>query len=172
MANKLGKLTSVVGSLGNILALPDALNAIKHVTENARPIIEKEMDRRYAYKQSLLILDDVRDIPIDYAQTYLENKGFTVLPVLVKPHAKYAKNHAMEVLSLHPKPGKYEPNRLVKLYFADDAVIQASRDLNQEVDTKTKELQEGIKNNITKLKKIGFKNKKTTIITKDEMTED
>lgn len=151
MARKIGKL---IGAVGNLFAIPDAINAVKHVADKASPIIEKELDRRHTHKQSLIALDNVIDVPLDYAVSHLEAKGFTVLPILSKPKARFANERPMEVVAMHPKPGHYEANRLIKLYFVDDEVIAMSQALKTQETQPLKNLQEHVNQHLNKVKAV------------------
>lgn len=151
MAKKIGKL---LGAVGNLLAIPDAIDAVKHVTDKATPIIEKELDRRHEHKMSLIQLDDVQHVPLDYAQKLLEDRGFTVLPILAKPHPKYANEHSMEVIAMHPRAGNYKPETLVKLYFVSDEVITQSQELKKTTRNNLENLQKNVNKQLDSLKKV------------------
>ncbi|WP_161980128.1 hypothetical protein [Streptococcus sp. S784/96/1] len=151
MAKKLRKL---FGAVGNLLAIPDTIDAIKHVTDKTTPIIEKELDRRYEHKQSLIQLDDVHNVPLDYAQILLESRGFTVLPILAKAHTKYANKRALEVVAMQPRPGKHQPNTLVKLYFVNDEIIEQSQMLKKQTANYLAMLQKNVNQQLDSLKKV------------------
>lgn len=151
MVKKLGKL---LGTVGNLLAIPDAIDAIKHLTDKASPVIEKELDRRHAHQKSLIQLDNVRDVPIDYAQALLEKRGFTVLPISAKPHPKYAKERPMEVVAMHPRAGKYQPKTLVKLYFVTEDIISESQKLKAASHQQMASLQKKVTKPLDSLKTV------------------
>ncbi|MGT2828117.1 hypothetical protein AB6M97_03755 [Streptococcus hillyeri] len=151
MAKKIGKL---LGAVGNLLAIPDAIDAVKHVTDKATPIIEKELDRRHEHKKSLIQLDDVQHVPLDYAQKLLENRGFTVLPILAKAHPKYANERPLEVVAMHPRAGNYKPETLVKLYFVNEDIINQSNELKKTTTDNLANLQKNLAKPLDTLKKV------------------
>lgn len=151
MVKKIGNFGKAFGILGNLLAIPDTLNAAKHVADKAAPIIEKELDRRHAHKVSLITLDDVTDVSLDVAKPLLEQKGFQVVPILSKPHPKFSQEHPMDIVTMHPKPGKYQSSQMVKLYYVTEEVITASKRLKE---NKTRQqLKDNLINNLPLLKK-------------------
>lgn len=134
MVKKIGKIShfgKALGVVGNLLAIPDALNAVKHVTDKAAPIIEKELDRRHNHKQSLITLDNLIDVPLQDAKTVLHDRGFIVLPILSKPNPKYSQERPMDIVAIQPRPGKYEVGQLVKLYYVDEVVIKDSQEMKK-----------------------------------------
>lgn len=157
MAKPVGKFVKAVGK---VLSIPDAFDAVKHVTEKAGPIIEKELDRRYARKASLVQLDNVIDVPIDFAQSHLEAKGFTVLPILAQAHPRYANNRPMEVIKMIPSPGKHQRDQLVKLYFVTEQVITDSIALKDQQSHRVTKTVKAVTNQVKQLPTIKLPFKK------------
>lgn len=142
---KIGGFGKALGVVGNLLAIPDALNAVKHVADKAAPIIEKELDRRHTHKQSLIILDNMVDVHLEKAILALEEKGFKTLPVLSKPNPKFAQERPMDIVAMQPKTGKYQAGQLVKLYYVDETVIKDSQELKIIKEENQTELQKSFK---------------------------
>ena len=144
---KIGKVSKTIGALGTVISkIPDLTEVAGRTIDATAPIIEKNIDRYHHYKNSLIKLDNVVDLPLDVARRHLENKGFVVTPVLVKPARKYANEREMEVVAIHPKLGKYEPGTLVKLYYLDQATIVQSQTIKHTQKEKTKQSIKSISN--------------------------
>lgn len=139
----MGKLKKAFGSVGKLISIiPDTTELIGKTIENTRPIIEKELDRRHTYKNSLVRLDDVIHLDINEAKEFLEHKGFKVVTVLAQPSIKYVDFERHQVVKMLPSSGKYTENTLVKLYYVNDTILAKSQDLSLEKQIKKQEQQD------------------------------
>lgn len=158
----MGKLKKVFGSVGKLISIiPDTTELIGKTIENTRPIIEKELDRRHTYKNSLVRLDNVIHLNIDEAKEFLEHKGFKVVTVLAQPSTKYIDYERHQVVKMVPTSGKYTENTLVKLYYINDTILAKSHDLSLEKQIKKQEQQDKLAQ-LLKKPSFSFKRKKST----------
>ncbi|AXQ78692.1 hypothetical protein DDV21_006170 [Streptococcus chenjunshii] len=117
---KLSRVSKIVS------VLPDATEIINRAVDNTRPIIEKELDRHHERQEAYREIDNVLHLNVEEAKRHLENQGFTVSKIPATPHIKYAKAFPNQVVSMYPKKRKAKLGSLVKLYYLDQATINAS----------------------------------------------
>lgn len=142
----MGKLKKTVGNLGKLISvIPDTTELIVKTIENARPIIEKQLDRRHDLKSSLVQLDDVVHLNIDDAKNIIEKKGLHTVAILSHPNIKYINYEKHQVVKMVPKSGKYPKDTLVKLYYVNDTTLSKSKDLFLEKKRKDIEKKEQIR---------------------------
>lgn len=69
---------------------------------------------------------------MEEAKRHLEEIGFRITLTLVKPNKKYRQETTRdnEVVDMIPKAGKFDKGSLIKLYYINQEIIDAS---NQEV---------------------------------------
>ena len=75
----------------------------------------------------LVAIPNLLDVDIQQAREHLEGLGLQVIVVLAKPNKKYVKADAGEVVAMVPRSGKVQPGSLIKLYYVDELVIEASK---------------------------------------------
>lgn len=116
-----------VGKVAKIFdMIPDTTRVIGEAVHAVVPLVDKVLEQNYQKKNRLVQLPNVVDMDIVEAQTHLEEQGFVVSKILAKPHQRYAKKQANEVVAMLPKSGNVEPGTLVKLYYVSQDVIEAS----------------------------------------------
>lgn len=155
MANNKFKITRQLGAVGKLFSIiPDTTAIINKAMDNGRPIIEKHMEQRQEKKKSLVKIDNVIDLPIDEARTFLESKGFIVSTILAKPNKKLSQSRPNEVVKMFPKPGKQSKGSLVKLFYVNDDIIETSRELIREETRRKEEINHSINESIKNIKNI------------------
>lgn len=128
MKKKAGKIGKLFGAANMVFrVIPDTVEIVGQITDKAAPIVDKHLERHHQYKQSLVTIPNLLDVDVQQASEYLEGLGLEVIPLLAKPQKKYAKAHTGEVVAMMPRSGKVQPGSLVKLYYVDDVVIEASK---------------------------------------------
>ncbi|MBF0787436.1 MULTISPECIES: PASTA domain-containing protein [unclassified Streptococcus] len=116
-----------VGKVAKIFdMIPDTTRVIGEAVHAVVPLVDKVLEQNYQKKNRLVQLPNVVDMDIVEAQTHLEEQGFVVSKILAKPHQRYAKKQANEVVAMLPKSGNMEPGTLIKLYYVSQDVIEAS----------------------------------------------
>ncbi|MGT2800139.1 PASTA domain-containing protein [Streptococcus sp. zg-86] len=68
---------------------------------------------------------NVIELDLAEAKKHLTDMGFRVSAVLLKPERKYAKKRYNEVVDY--SPGWVEKKGLVKIYYVDEEVVEASK---------------------------------------------
>ncbi|MGV3028191.1 PASTA domain-containing protein [Streptococcus hyovaginalis] len=156
------KLSRKLGSVGRLFSIiPDTTAIINKTIDNSRPIIEKHMDQRHEKQMSLIKIDNVVNLPLEEAKEHLERQGFVVSTILAKPSKKLAQVHLNEVVHMIPKSGKHLKGSLVKLYYVDLDVINASQELIDEETRRIVERNQTIADSFESVKNvIPFRHKK------------
>lgn len=157
------KLSRKLGSVGRLFSIiPDTTAIINKTIDNSRPIIEKHMDQRHEKQMSLIKIDNVLNLPLEEAKEHLERQGFVVSAILAKPSKKLAQVHLNEVVQMIPKSGKHLKGSLVKLYYVDLDVINASQELIDEETRRIVERNQTIADSFESVKNvIPFRHKKS-----------
>ena len=123
-----GKMGKLLGAANMILSvIPDTVEIVGKITDKTAPIVDKHLDRKHQYKKSLVAIPNLLDVDIQQAREHLEGLGLQVIVVLAKPNKKYIKADAGEVVAMVPRSGKVQPGSLIKLYYVDELVIEASK---------------------------------------------
>lgn len=157
-SGKLGKLT---GALNTVLGvIPDTVAIVGKITDKTAPIVDKHLERRHDYKKSLISIPNLIDVEMETAKSHLENLGLKVIPVLAKPHGKYANADVGEVVAMTPKWGKVEPNSLIKLYYINEHVLIASQQMLADAQAKKEQDKVRLQASLYKVKSIFSKRKK------------
>ena len=112
--------------------IPDTTKIIGDTVQAAVPILDKALDRQHEKNLSQIQVPNVIDLDVEEAKRHLEEIGFRVTLTLVKPNKKYRQETTRdnEVVDMIPKAGKFDKGSLVKLYYINQEIIDAS---NQEV---------------------------------------
>lgn len=112
--------------------IPDTTKIIGDTVQAAVPILDKALDRQHEKNLSQIQVPNVIDLDVEEAKRHLEEIGFRVTLTLVKPNKKYRQETTRdnEVVDMIPKAGKFDKGSLIKLYYINQEIIDAS---NQEV---------------------------------------
>ncbi|HEL2576080.1 TPA: PASTA domain-containing protein [Streptococcus suis] len=112
--------------------IPDTTKIIGDTVQAAAPIVDKALDRQHEKNLSQIQVPNVIDLDAEEAKRHLEEIGFRVTLTLVKPNKKYSQETTRdnEVVDMIPKAGKLDKGSLIKLYYINQEIIDAS---NQEV---------------------------------------
>ena len=112
--------------------IPDTTKIIGDTVQATVPILDKALDRQHEKNLSQIQVPNVIDLDVEEAKRHLEETGFRVTLTLVKPNKKYRQETTRdnEVVDMIPKAGKFDKGSLVKLYYINQEIIDAS---NQEV---------------------------------------
>ena len=112
--------------------IPDTTKIIGDTVQAAVPILNKALDRQHEKNLSQIQVPNVIDLDVEEAKRHLEEIGFRVTLTLVKPNKKYRQETTRdnEVVAMIPKAGKFDKGSLIKLYYINQEIIDAS---NQEV---------------------------------------
>ena len=112
--------------------IPDTTKIIGDTVQAAAPIVDKALDRQHEKNLSQIQVPNVIDLDAEEAKRHLEEIGFRVTLTLVKPNKKYRQETTRdnEVVAMIPKAGKFDKGSLIKLYYINQEIIDAS---NQEV---------------------------------------
>ena len=112
--------------------IPDTTKIIGDTVQATAPIVDKALDRQHEKNLSQIQVPNVIDLDVEEAKRHLEETGFRVTLTLVKPNKKYRQETTRdnEVVDMIPKAGKFDKGSLVKLYYINQEIIDAS---NQEV---------------------------------------
>ncbi|WP_392452635.1 PASTA domain-containing protein [Streptococcus parasuis] len=112
--------------------IPDTTKIIGDTVQAAAPIVDKALDRQHEKNLSQIQVPNVIDLDVEKAKRHLEEIGFRVTLTLVKPNKKYRQETTRdnEVVDMIPKAGKFDKGSLIKLYYINQEIIDAS---NQEV---------------------------------------
>lgn len=112
--------------------IPDTTKIIGDTVQAAVPILDKALDRQHEKNLSQIQVPNVIDLDAEEAKRHLEEIGFRVTLTLVKPNKKYRQETTRdnEVVDMIPKAGKFDKGSLIKLYYINQEIIDAS---NQEV---------------------------------------
>lgn len=154
------KWTKVLGTVGKVISvLPDTTEIIGRAIDNTRPIIKKELDRHNDRKTAYTDLDNVIHLDVQDATQILENQGFLVRSITVNPNAKYADAPANQVINMYPRSKTAKIGSLIKLYYVDQEVLNASSILANEQREKTEKLGKKVFDSLNGAKTI-FDNKK------------
>ncbi|HFH9926350.1 TPA: PASTA domain-containing protein [Streptococcus suis] len=129
MAQK-NNLLKNLNKLVNII--PDTTKIIGDTVQVAAPIVDKALDRQHEKNLSQIQVPNVIDLDVEEVKRHLEEIGFRVTLTLVKPNKKYRQETTRdnEVVDMIPKTGKFDKGSLIKLYYINQEIIDAS---NQEV---------------------------------------
>ncbi|MGT2965363.1 PASTA domain-containing protein [Streptococcus acidominimus] len=119
-----GKLIGDVAKIFDII--PDTTRVIGEAVHAVVPLVDKVLEQNYQKKNRLVRLPNMVDMNIREAEHHLQELGFVVSVILAKPHQRYVKRGAGEVVAMVPKSGNVEPGTLVKLYYVSQDVIEAS----------------------------------------------
>lgn len=123
-----GKMGKLFGAANLFLGvIPDTVEIVGKITDKAAPIVDKHLERQHSYKKSLVAIPNLMDVEASQAKQHLEKLGLQVILLLAKPHKKYVKANAGEVVAMMPRSGKVPPGTLVKVYYVDDWVIAESK---------------------------------------------
>ncbi|MCP1638683.1 hypothetical protein J2T50_000376 [Streptococcus gallinaceus] len=137
-AGKLGKAAGVLNTVFSVI--PDTVAIVGDITAKAAPIVDKHLEYNRAYKERLIQVPNLLDVPVKEAKRLLEERDLVVLTIPVKPTLKYAQADTDEVLHMTPKSGKVVPASIVKLYYLTAEVKRASQHM-AEIDALKKEEQ-------------------------------
>ncbi|WP_422802289.1 PASTA domain-containing protein [Streptococcus thoraltensis] len=149
------KMPRKLGSVGRLFSIiPDTTAIISKTIENGRPIIEKHMEQRHERQMSLVKIDNVVNLTLDEARQHLENQGFVVSSIPAKPAKKYARARENEVVQMFPKSGKQPKGYLVKLYYVNLDIINASQELIDEETRRTVERNQAISDTFENVKNV------------------
>ncbi len=112
--------------------IPDTTKIIGDTVQAAAPIVDKALDRQHEKNLSQIQVPNVIDLDAEEAKRHLEEIGFRITLTLVKPNKKYRQETTRdnEVVDMIPKAGKFDKGNLIKLYYINQEIIDAS---NQEV---------------------------------------
>lgn len=112
--------------------ITDTTKIIGDTVQAAAPILDKALDRQHEKNLSQIQVPNVIDLVVEEAKRHLEEIGFRVTLTLVKPNKKYHQETTRdnEVVDMIPKAGKFDKGSLIKLYYINQEIIDAS---NQEV---------------------------------------
>ena len=112
--------------------IPDTTKIIGDTVQAAAPIVDKALDRQHEKNLSQIQVPNVIDLDAEEAKRHLEEIGFRITLTLVKPNKKYRQETTRdnEVVDMIPKAGKFDKGSLIKLYYINQEIIDAS---NQEV---------------------------------------
>ena len=112
--------------------IPDTTKIIGDTVQAAAPILDKALDRQHEKNLSQIQVPNVSDLDVEKAKRHLEEISFRVTLTLVKPNKKYRQKTTRdnEVVDMIPKAGKFDKGSLIKLYYINQEIIDAS---NQEV---------------------------------------
>ncbi|MFZ2304600.1 PASTA domain-containing protein [Streptococcus sp. VTCC 12886] len=112
--------------------ITDTTKIIGDTVQAAAPILDKALDRQHEKNLSQIQVPNVIDLVVEEAKRHLEEIGFRVTLTLVKPNKKYRQETTRdnEVVDMIPKAGKFDKGSLIKLYYINQEIIDAS---NQEV---------------------------------------
>ena len=112
--------------------IPDTTKIIGDTVQATVPILDKALDRQHEKNLSQIQVPNVIDLDVEEAKRHLEEIGFRVTLTLVKPNKKYRQETTRdnEVVDMIPKAGKFDKGSLIKLYYINQEIIDAS---NQEV---------------------------------------
>ena len=112
--------------------IPDTTKIIGDTVQAAAPIVDKALDRQHEKNLSQIQVPNVIDLDVEEAKRHLEEIDFRVTLTLVKPNKKYRQETTRdnEVVAMIPKAGKFDKGSLIKLYYINQEIIDAS---NQEV---------------------------------------
>ena len=112
--------------------IPDTTKIIGDTVQATVPILDKALDRQHEKNLSQIQVPNVIDLDVEEAKRHLEETGFRVTLTLVKPNKKYRQETTRdnEVVDMIPKAGKFDKGSLIKLYYINQEIIDAS---NQEV---------------------------------------
>ncbi|HFU3863001.1 TPA: PASTA domain-containing protein [Streptococcus suis] len=112
--------------------IPDTTKIIGDTVQAAAPIVDKALDRQHEKNLSQIQVSNVIDLDVEEAKRHLEEIGFRITLTLVKPNKKYRQETTRdnEVVDMIPKAGKFDKGSLIKLYYINQEIIDAS---NQEV---------------------------------------
>ena len=112
--------------------IPDTTKIIGDTVQATVPILDKALDRQHEKNLSQIQVPNVIDLDVEEAKRHLEEIGFRVTLTLVKPNKKYRQETTRdnEVVAMIPKAGKFDKGSLIKLYYINQEIIDAS---NQEV---------------------------------------
>ena len=112
--------------------IPDTTKIIGDTVQAAAPIVDKALDRQHEKNLSQIQVPNVSDLDVEKAKRHLEEISFRVTLTLVKPNKKYRQETTRdnEVVAMIPKAGKFDKGSLIKLYYINQEIIDAS---NQEV---------------------------------------
>ncbi|MGT2960224.1 PASTA domain-containing protein [Streptococcus caballi] len=156
------KWAKALGTVGKVMAvLPDTTEIIGRAIDNTRPIIEKELDRRNDLKKHYIDLDNVIHLDITDAKQHLEKQGFIVRAITENPHPKYANTPVNQVVNMYPRSKKARSGALIKLYYVDDTVLNASSILINEQEHRKEELGQKVVESLTGVKDLFDKKKKS-----------
>ena len=132
------KAGKALGTVGNVLGILDAVNIVDKVSGHAAPIIDKAVERHYDLKKDMISIQNLAHLPLDQATAILEDLGFIVVPILLKPDKKYASKATDEVISMVPKSGQLKKGSVIKLYYLNQDNLSVSQELMAEQERKTK----------------------------------
>ncbi len=112
--------------------ITDTTKIIGDTVQAAAPILDKALDRQHEKNLSQIQVPNVIDLVVEEAKRHLEEIGFRVTLTMVKPNKKYRQETTRdnEVVDMIPKAGKFDKGSLIKLYYINQEIIDAS---NQEV---------------------------------------
>lgn len=144
-----------MGAFGKLISIiPDTTEIIGKTIDNTRPIIEKHMEQKHEKNMQMTHLDDVINLPVDKAQSHLEQLGFVVATLPVKPHKKWLSASLDEVVQMSLRPGKHKKGSLVKLYYITMDVLDRSQELLDKETLKTVERNQKIADTFDTVKHI------------------
>ena len=108
--------------------IPDTTKIIGDTVQATVPILDKALDRQHEKNLSQIQVPNVIDLDVEEAKRHLEETGFRVTLTLVKPNKKYRQETTRdnEVVDMIPKAGKFDKGSLVKLYYINQEIIDAS----------------------------------------------
>lgn len=130
--------------------IPDTVQTVGKIVDKSAPVIDKELQRRHEKKMALIQVPDVVDMPVFEAQEHLKKCGFSVHSLPAKPLARYAAAFPGEVLAMSPASGKFQRGYLIKLYYADEQMIQKSQALLSAKQAKAEEFSQTVNHMIDK----------------------
>lgn len=120
-------LKKTLGVAGKALSFLDTVEMVNKVAQASSNVIDKELARRHELKKDLIAIPNVNELPLEQAQAHLEGLGFTVVPILAKANTAYRTSQPQQVVQQVPRSGQAQVGSLIKLYYVDAAVIEASQ---------------------------------------------
>lgn len=168
----LQKAGKALGTVGNVLSIFDAVAIVDKVSGHAAPLIDKAIDRHFDAKKDLITLQDLTHLSVEQAGEILEAIGLKPIPLLVKADKKYASQNTHEVLRMVPKSGKVRMGSIVKLYYIDEATLEASQALLADYNRQQRVLLDKMANGLETAKKAVLKTKDTSVSNPDKDKQD
>lgn len=147
------KAGKALGTVGNVLAIFDAVAMVDKVTGHAAPLVDKAIDRHYDSQKDLISLQDLTDLDRELASQHLTAMGLVVVELIAKPKKAYAHHQLGQVVQMVPRQGKLRKGSMVKLYYLDEKSLAQSQKLLADEQKRQQELKDRLKKQVTEAKK-------------------